>query len=631
MFFKKKKKPHPDIEEAIAAGDTKIIELPLSESALRLLGFVMVAVAIIAGLRLWHLVYANGEFYQSRAAANANEVRIIEAKRGLFLDRFGNELVENTSWFNVRLRINRFIKASTEEQTELIRELEKNKIIDAISLKEIMEETDIEKNPEIIIARSASQDSLTALKRFSPSFLIISEDYLRNYKYGRALSSVLGYVGLVSREDIVKNPGFHINDLIGKNGLELQYDQSLRGKNGRFIIYRNALGEILGEQTVAEPQDGTVLELNIDAEFQEYFYQRFKRTLSTLGRFAGVGIAIDPRNGEILAFMSFPDYDANIFSHADSSEERKKILEDNRKPLFNRAVSGVYNPGSTIKPLVAIAALSEGIITPETKVFSAGFIEIPNPYFPDRPSIFRDWKPHGWVNLYSALARSSNVFFYAAGGGFSAQMWRELVSGGENIKGLGISKLKTWWEKFGFGRKTGIDLPGETEGLLPSAEYKETRTGEIWRVGDTYNVSIGQGDFLVTPIQLVNYISAIANGGIFYEPRLVNGEPEIIAYHDFGSALDEVRKGMEDAVKQSYGTAFLLSDLPFKVSAKTGTAQTNSGAKANALFVGYAPADNPQIALLIIVEDVPEDSFVSVPLAREVLRWYYEHRIKNET
>lgn len=619
MFFKKKKNLPPDIEEAIAAGETEVIELPLSESALRLLGFVMAAAAIIAGGRLWYLAYANGEFYQSRAAANANEVRIIEAKRGLFLDRFGNELVENTSWFNVRLRVNRFIKASAETQAELIQTLEEKKLIDAISLKELLEETDIEKNPEIIIARSINQESLAALKHFSPSLLIISEDYLRNYKDGQALSSVLGYVGLVSRGDISKNPEFHINDLIGKNGLELQYDQTLRGKNGRFIIYRNALGEILGEQTAAEPQDGFMVELNVDAEFQEYFYQRFKRTLSSLGRSAGAGIAIDPRNGEILALLSFPDYDANIFSHAGRSEERKKILEDSRKPLFNRAVSGIYNPGSTIKPLVALAALAEGIVSTETRVFSAGFIEIPNPYFPDQPSIFRDWKPHGWVNIHSALARSSNIFFYAAGGGS--------VPDFENIKGLGISKLKEWWQRFGLGKKTGIDLPGEAEGLLPSPEYKEARTGEIWRVGDTYNVSIGQGDFLVTPIQLLNYIAAIANGGIFYEPRLVKGEPKIIARYDWGSALDEVRKGMKDAVRQSYGTAYLLSDLPFKVAAKTGTAQTNSGVKANAFFVGYALAEDPQIALLIIVEDIPEGSFVSVPLAKDILRWYYENRI----
>jgi len=230
--------------------------------------------------------------------------------------------------------------------------------------------------------------------------------------------------------------------------------------------------------------------------------------------------------------------------------------------------------------------------------------------------------------------------FVARGQGF-LEGEREIAGGGfDDTKGVGIERLRKWWADFGLGMKTGIDMPGEAVGFLPSPKDKEERTGDIWRVGDTYNVSIGQGDLLVTPIQLLNYISAIANGGTFWKPFTVSnikdGEGNELMTHspvklfqheDWGSALDEVRRGMIDVVAQSYGTGNSLHDLPMSVAAKSGTAQTNSNAKNNALFVAYAPADDPQIAILVLVEDVPEGQLGATPVARDVLQWYYENRL----
>ena len=326
--------------------------------------------------------------------------------------------------------------------------------------------------------------------------------------------------------------------------------------------------------------------------------------------------------------VNLPSFNKNIFVESGHNTEKSRILNSSNHPLFNRSVSGAYNPGSTIKPLVALAALSEGVIDAKKQIFSAGFIEIPNPYFPDKPSRFLDWKPHGWVDLHSALARSSNVYFYEIGGGFN------------DTKGLGIDKLKEWWGKFGLGQKTNIDLPSEDNGFLPDPEIKERKTRDIWRIGDTYNVSIGQGDLLVTPIQLINFIAAIANGGKLYQPYVVKNiigpnneiakENNQLILSDYSSLSDyiaEVQKGMNDTVDKSYGTAHLLSDLPVTVAAKTGSAQILNNTQTNAFFVGYAPAVNPQIAILVLIENAREGSLNAVPVAKDVLNWYHWNRL----
>ena len=241
--------------------------------------------------------------------------------------------------------------------------------------------------------------------------------------------------------------------------------------------------------------------------------------------------------------------------------------------------------------------------------------------------------------MYSALARSSNVYFYALGGGFPDSEL-SLIDGSIKIKGLGIARLKEYWQKFGLGKETGIDLPFENEGFLPDAQTKEKNTDQPWRIGDTYNATIGQGDLIITPIQLVSYISAIANGGKIYQPMVMekivseNGgvvkENQPKVSYDYSSDIDiikEIQKGMRDAVQKSYGTAYMLNDLPMAVSAKTGSAQIENNKKINAFFVGYAPSDNPQIAILVLVEDASEGSLNTVPVAKNIMNWYYNNRI----
>ena len=413
---------------------------------------------------------------------------------------------------------------------------------------------------------------------------------------------------------------------MGKTGLEIFYEDRLRGKAGSFFRVRDALGNVLEEKGGEPPKIGEPLRLTIDAEFQRYFYGRLERGLLDLGRKVAVGLAINPQTGAVLALINLPSFDNNAFGARGMSRERETILTSPLKPLFNRAISGFYTPGSIIKPLVATAALEEGVIDPDRYIFSPGFLDVPNPYNPEKPTRFLDWRRQGDVNLVSAIAQSSNVYFYLVGGGSPG------TKEGVGIKGLGVRRLEEWWRKFNLGSLTGIDLPGEAAGSLPSPEARERKTGEPWLLGDTYNVSIGQGELLVTPLQLVSYIGAIANGGKVYQPFLTKdgGDSKVISDISYAaSSIREVQEGMIQAVRAPLGTAHFMSSLSFKVAAKTGTAQIKNKAEENAFFVGYAPADDPKIAVLVLVENAREGSLNAVPIAKDVLEWYYENRIMN--
>ncbi|MBI3114350.1 MAG: hypothetical protein HYZ07_00130, partial [Candidatus Harrisonbacteria bacterium] len=328
-----------------------------------------------------------------------------------------------------------------------------------------------------------------------------------------------------------------------------------------------------------------------------------------------------------VALVQEPSYDNMLLSGQGHTKEKKEILTSPEKPLFNRAIAGAYSPGSTIKPLVGVAALKEGVIDPKREIFSPGYLDIPNPFDPSKPTRYKDWRAHGSVNLASAIAVSSDVYFYEVGGGLPAG--QAGASGG--IKGLGINRLREWWQKFNLGSLTGIDLPGEVDGFLPSIEWKEKRDKRPWLVGDTYNVSIGQGDLLLTPLQLLVYMNAIATDGKLLQPVVVaDGAPPKVVGDLSGLAreFEEVEKGMRQAVTAPNATIYALHDLPFTVAAKTGSAQVYNNRKVNAFFVGYAPVEDPKLIVLVLVEDAKEGSLNAIPVGGDVLKWYYERRVQ---
>lgn len=600
-----------NIEEAIFAESRRepdYLELPLSRQTFALLGALAVLLSAAIAVRIGFLGILKNEAYANRAAANVNKYVILPAPRGVITDRFGKPLVENKSAFTVFVNAAELLK-SPDDLEKAVKVLSGILRVEEDKLRETILAVDLEKRVSVPIARNVSLSQTIAIKDLGWPGVQISDDYWREYPDGPIFSHVLGFIGISETS----------SDIVGKSGLEAAYDYWLQGKNGQMIVYRDAAGAALETKVAEAPEVGKKLATTLDADLQKFFYQRLRSGLLTLGREAGVGLAIDPRNGEILALISLPSFDNNRVP---------EFLNAKNQPLFNRAISGAYAPGSTIKPLVAVAALKEEVITPDFQVLSLGAIEIPNPYNPEKPSRFLDWKAHGWVNLYSAIARSSNIFFYALGGGLPKS--NPPIAGlSEGFKGLGIERLNEYWKKFLLGQKTGIDLPGESAGSLPNPEEKERRTGEIWRIGDTYNVSIGQGDLLVTPLQLLNFIASIANGGKIHRPRLVldSQESVLLDYSGWYKEIADVRKGMEDAVSKYYGTANLLAALSVPAAGKTGSAQTANNTKTNAFFVGYLPAENPEIAVLVLIENAKEGSLNAVPIAKDVLEWYYWNRI----
>lgn len=592
-------------------------EVPLDEKPLFYVGIILALAALVVVGRVLFLGAVKADFYQARAEANLGRYERLPAPRGLIADKNGEILAESRPVFSAYLNVREFLHRE-ELQAETLRLSEELLKTPAAVVWAALAERDLERSAEPILLRvELDQETLVQLKELRLPTLIVKESFRREYPEGRAFSSVLGYIGLPNRDELRLDPDLSGEDWVGKTGLEAQYEKELRGQPGLRIKLQDALGEPLSEREDSLPIAGQTLTLALDAGLQRYFYERMQSGLLNLDRVAGVGLALNPQTGEILALLNFPAYDNNIFSSAGMGEERLRVLNDSNRPLFDRAIAGLYSPGSTIKPLVGAAALAEKVISPERTIFSPGYLDVPNPFDPGNPTRFEDWRYQGEVDLSAGIAQSSNVYFYGVGGGMPG------------LAGLGITRLHAWWQKFGLDAATGIDLPGETAGFLPSPEWKKERTGEDWRLGDTYNVAIGQGDLVVTPIELLNYIAAIANGGRFYEPHLAKRDTPPVLIRELQNMtyeIGEVQKGMREAVTAPLGTAHALADLLYPVAGKTGSAQISNNRAENAFFVGYAPSDEPEIAILVLVEKARQGSLNAVPIARDVFNWYYWNR-----
>ncbi len=614
------------VTDSVASSELDYLELPISQRVFLLIIIASVLIGCVVLGRIGYLNVVRAEFYDARSEANINRDVSLPAYRGLIVDRFGKVLATNAETFSVFLDVPDLLKNRANLDAVLMR-LAETLFFSIDELYAKLEEADFETKSSVALIRNISAQEAIAVRGLGLPSVRVENDYRREYPDAHLFSHVIGYTGVAEKGSAI----------VGKAGLERFYDEQLRGIDGIKLSQRDAVGAVIDERVVQKPVSGYELVTTLDAEFQSYFYNRLAEGLRNLGLTAGVGIALDPRNGEILALFNIPSFDSNVFVTPGKNNEINSLFSDASRPLFNRALSGTYNPASTIKPLVATAALKEGVVSPGFQILSTGYIEIPNPYNPDKPSRFVDWKAHGLVDVYSAIARSSNVYFYKVGGGFPA------IDGEGGMVGLGIERLRRAWEEFGLGKKTGVDLDFEAAGFLPDPKEKEERTGQPWRIGDTYNVSIGQGDLLVTPLQLINYIATIANGGTRYKPSLMKemkdvegkstaeNHPVVLQeYQDYTTAIKQVQQGMRDGVVKEYGTSHLLAGLPVEIAAKTGSAQTNNNTKTNAFFVGYMPAANPEVVISILVENAREGSLNAVPIARDVFAWYYEKRIQKQ-
>ncbi|MCI0533427.1 hypothetical protein L0Y49_04380 [bacterium] len=436
----------------------------------------------------------------------------------------------------------------------------------------------------------------------------------RRYADGAGLSHVLGYVSYPARD---KNGLYYQVEVLGKDGVESYYDASLRGRVGTRIVETDALQEVKSSSVIHPPEDGENMTLTIDLRIQGAL-TRSMQTLSEARGFAGgAGILMDVENGEIIALANIPEFDSNVMTAGESKETVAEYLANPGTPFLNRAVAGLYTPGSIVKPFMAVAILNEGIMTPEKKVESTGEIRVANPYSPGDYSVFTDWRAHGWVDMRRAIAVSSNVYFYIGGGGFGG------------IKGLGISNIEKYMRLFGFGERSGIDLFGEKQGIIPNPEWKEkTFEGDIWRLGDTYNTAIGQYGFQVTPISVVRGVAAIANGGTLVTPHIVSDPRVVRSSIEIDEIPDEyfqvAREGMRQSVTEGIAGGLRLPYL--EVAGKTGTAEIGSRKQfVNSWITGFFPYDKPRYAFAIVMERGPRENLTGAVFAmRSLLEWMHK-------
>lgn len=611
--------------------DSKMTEVPIGNRPLAALGILIFAVAAAVTAQICYLNFAKGSYYAARAEDNVAQAKATMAPRGEILDREGDVLAESRAAFAAMLDTHAYVTGGDDVQSSTANAAQTILGISAEDFSALVEGAGADSfAAPIVLRENLTEKQLVNLQALDLSTIKIQNDFERRYPNGAVFSSIVGYVGRPTANDLKTDTTLTAQDFVGKTGIESFYDMSLRGVPGVDVEYKNARGEKLGQGATSAPTIGSPVRLTIDGGLQSYFYTRMANGLQSLGRTVGLGLAFDPQTGAVLSLVNLPGYDNNLFSQPATSTaaQVQKLLTASDKPLFNRAVSGYYNPGSTIKPLDAVAALKDGVIDSTRQIFSPGYILVPNPYSSSTPTKYLDWQYQGNVNLAAALAQSSDVYFYLVGGGSPASTPMLNDASDYGVKGLGITKLNQWWQTFGLGKPTGIDMPDESHGFLPTPDWKQKKMNTPWLLGDTYNVSIGQGDLLLGPLQLLSYIVGIANGGKIYRPYLnASSTPEVnedITY--LLPEIQQVQAGMREAVVSPRGTAHRLSDLPFCVSAKTGSAQIHDNSQENALFVGYAPCDHPKIAILILIENSKQGSLNAVPIAKDVLNWYYMNR-----
>lgn len=580
------------------------IETALSQKTLSLVfGFFVLTIFSFAGCAFYYETFEY-KLYSEKAERNKYISSRIEAQRGIIYDKNFNQLVANQQAFALvcdysslpenpdllNIEINEIAKILSVPPEEVKQKIEDKRKKGNTAI--LYENIELEK----IIVLETKLDNLAGFS--------VKNEITRNYALAEDFSLLLGFVSRDSRS--------------GQLGLEKQYDDYLKEIPG--IFQKERTGDSNSKEAMVKaPEPGNNLLLNIDMELQKTIAEYLKEDIKKFKAKGGAVVVANPNNGAILALVSLPSFDSNIFSKTLSAEDYNKMMSSSNTSFYNRAIAGEYAIGSTIKPLLASAALQEGVITPQTIINdNEGGIHLNDGTFK------KDWEAHGLVDLNKAISESCDTYFYVVGGGY------------QGFKGLGIDRIDEYLDEFGFGKEAGIDLPGETAGFLPTSQWKEERFKTSWYPGDTYNISIGQGYLKTTPLQLAMATSAIANGGKLYQPQIVNSvldknnnsikkfEPKLIGELPIDSQyLELVRLAMRGTVTSAKGTARGLQWMPVTSAAKTGTAQTSRAETYNNLITLFAPYENPQVVITIVVESVPQETGVANLLARQVMSSYF--------
>jgi len=588
--------------------------------------FVLAAITILM-VRLAYLQIVRGDDFKKKSENNSVRFRQVKPLRGLIMDRNGFVLVDNKPSFDVIYIPNR--NKANELSVERLKQLYENRALafpyDQALLKNARPYLPVKLDKNVTMEKIA----LVETNALNLPGIYIDVSPIRLYLDGEILAPVIGYTGEVSRKEIEQSAGkYGYGDVSGKHGLERFFDAFIRGQRGAELVEVNAYGKEIKNMGRIDPVAGYNMVLTIDADLQ-------KAAWNAVQGKAGSVVVMDPRNGAVLAMVSSPSFDPNLFYEGISGEQWSQLQNNPFAPLSNKAIAGQYPPGSTYKLIVAAAALEEGIITPDTRVFCNGAFTLGN-------RTYRCWRKggHGSVNLHQAMVGSCDVYFYTIG------------------KMLGVDKIAEYARRFGLGEIAQIDLPNEKKGLVPTKEWKLKRKREAWQMGETISISIGQGYNLVTTIQLANAFGAFANGGTLWRPYLVRQiqTTDGRIYKEFlpmkkgelnlsARTIEILNDALKGVVNDPGGTGANAKLSGVEVCGKTGTSQVlglpeNEKArrrkilgafqKDHALFASYAPSKNPEIVVAVILENAGGGGAVAAPVARKILSAYFEGKKKNK-
>jgi penicillin-binding protein 2 len=610
-------------EEEIGITEKKF-EVPLPIGTLQLLLVFSLVLILVLFAKTFQLQVIDNKEFLAQANENKFIISSIRAERGVIYDKNMEQLISNQPSFDLILD-KKNLSADEKGRDKNLKEVAEILGEDFREFKKKIEESP---KDTVLVSENLNHQNLIILetKINDLAGFRIEQNSTRSYKDGNIFSQIIGYTGKINSEELKSSPEIYsVFDYVGREGLEKSYEEILRKNPGKIISERDALGNVISKKVVSSPESGKSLVLWLDADLQRKITEELDKVLKSVGSEAGAAIAIDPKTGGVLSLVSIPSFDNNVFNKGSNPKIIEDLLNDPQEPLFDRAIAGGYPTGSTIKPLIASAALEEKIIKPEKEINCQGFIDIPNPYDPTNPTRKSDWAVHGSTDMRKAIAESCDVYFYTVGGGYG------------NQEGLGPSRIKKYLELFGLGSQTGIDLPGEKKGFIPDPAWKKSyfqnKSDQIWRDGDTYNLAIGQGYLLVSPLQVATSFASIANNGKLLKPQLVKEiidsdknvveefAPQVLRENFIDPEnLQIVREGMREAV--TYGSSVTLNDLPVKAASKTGTAEVGNGNYHNWVTV-FAPYDDPQIVLTIVIENVERLQAAALPVAKSVLNWYF--------
>jgi penicillin-binding protein 2 len=591
---------------------------------------VIVAVALsLLVMRLWYLQVIKGGELRQRSENNSVRLRKIKPIRGLIMDGNRRILADNQPSFDIVFVPNR--TKDVRNVIEKIEELYTGRSLTFPSLSSLPGR--VKPFVPVLLERNISMEKLALVETHALDLPGVMTEVtpVRKYLNGEMTAQIIGFTGEVSREELDRNTTDKITtgDIIGKFGIEKFLDSHLRGKSGAEQVEVNVAGKAIRSLGRIPATTGDNVVLTIDSELQETAW-------SAIGNRGGAVAVLDPRNGAVLALVSSPSFDPNLFNGGISGNDWETLSNDPRYPMENRSISGQYPPGSTYKIVVAAAALEEGLITPETNFYCNGTFELGN-------RTFRCWqaKGHGHVNLHRAIVESCDVYFYNLG------------------KLLGVDRIAAYARAFGLGAPLGIDLPREKSGLIPTKQWKLSRYRQSWQMGETISIAIGQGYNLVTPLQLANAYATLANGGTLYRPRLVKQLESldghvVKVFHPEKQGVLPVRpqnieiinRALWGVVNEKGGTGYILKRQEQDVCGKTGTAQViglpqdekmrkakrvSANFRDHALFACYAPYGNPEIVVAVILENAGHGGSAAAPVARKVIDAYFSRKKMMQT